>query len=91
MYINGILARWIFDRNKDKHAFYVEESYVMPWMYPYLRPCGTIMKLEKEPLPSPEQDPNLWDDIKARDRAYWDRLTDELLTRAEFRRDGEGF
>lgn len=87
MHINGILARMIFDRNKDEHAFYVEESYVIPWMYPHLRPCGLIMKLEKDPLPSPEQDPGLWDVIKARDRAYWEGLTGELLSSAEFCRD----
>ena len=89
MNINGILAHWIFDRNKDSHAFYVEESYVIRWMYPYLRPCGVIMKLEKDPLPSPEQDPKLWEGIVAQDRAYWDTLTSELLARAGFRSDAD--
>ena len=89
MHINGILARMIFDRNKDDHAFYVEESYVIPWMVPHLRPCGVIMKLEKEPLPPPEQNPQLWNDIKARDRTYWDGLSKELLARSEFRRDSD--
>ena len=89
MEINGMLARWIFDRNKEKHAFYVEESYVIRWMYPYLRPAGVIMKIEKDSLPSPQQDPKLWDDIVARDRAYWDKLAGELLARAEFRRNSD--
>ena len=40
MMINGILCRMIFEANKQKHAFYVEESYVIPWMYPYLTPTG---------------------------------------------------
>ena len=61
MAINGILAKWIFDWNKEKHAFYVEESYVIPWwMYPYLRPAGVIMKIEREQWPSPQQDRKLW-------------------------------
>jgi len=50
MAINGILARQIFDRNKEKHAFYVEESYVIQWMYPYLSPYGVIMKIQQRPL-----------------------------------------
>jgi len=84
MEINGILAKWIFDWNKDKHDFYVEESYVIRWMYPYLRPAGVIMKIEKEPLPSPQQDPALWAGIVAKDKAYWDQLSGDLLAREEF-------
>ena len=87
MAINGILAKWIFDWNKDKHAFYVEESYVIPWMYPYLQPAGVIMKIEKEPLPSPQQDRKLWDDIVAKDKSYWDNLTREFTNREEFVRN----
>ena len=89
MQINGILAKWIFDKNKDKHSFYVEESYVIPWMYPFLRPAGVIMKLEKDPLPPPEQNQALWADIVARDKAYWDKLTADFLARDEFRRSSD--
>jgi tetratricopeptide (TPR) repeat protein len=87
MAINGILAKQIFDKNKDKHAFYVEESYVIPWMYPYLRPAGIIMKLEKEPLPSPQENPELWKQIVEHDRQYWNTLTGEFLAREDFRRN----
>ncbi|MEI6147588.1 MAG: DUF2723 domain-containing protein [bacterium] len=89
MAINGILARWIFDRNKDKHAFYVEESYVIPWMYAYLTPHGVIMKIEKEPVPPPQTDPQLWAGIVARDKAYWDKLTAEFVAREEFVRNND--
>ena len=87
MAINGILAKWIFDWNKEKHSFYVEESYVIPWMYPYLRPAGVIMKIDKEQLPSPQQNPKLWQDIVAKDKAYWDALTREFTNREEFVRN----
>ncbi|MEI7435515.1 MAG: DUF2723 domain-containing protein [bacterium] len=89
MAINGILAKWIFEKNKDKHAFYVEESYVIPWMYPYLRPAGVIMKIEKEPIPSPQENPALWKDLVARDKAYWDALTTEFNNREEFCRNND--
>lgn len=89
MTINGILARWIFDRNKDKHAFYVEESYVIPWMYAYMTPFGVIMKIEKDPVPSPQENPKLWADIVTRDRNYWDKLSKEFLAREEFRRNSD--
>ena len=52
MTINGILAELIFEENKAKHDFYVEESYVIRWMYPYLTPHGLIMKLNRSRWPS---------------------------------------
>jgi tetratricopeptide (TPR) repeat protein len=89
MEINGILAKYIFDWNKTNHAFYVEESYVIQWMYPYLSPAGVIMKIEKEMLPAPQQNPKLWQDIVAKDKAYWDKLTKEFTAREEFRRNAD--
>ncbi|MFZ4397274.1 MAG: protein O-mannosyl-transferase family, partial [Kiritimatiellia bacterium] len=87
MAINGILAKWIFEWNKEKHSFYVEESYVIQWMYPYLLPAGVIMKIDKEPLPSPQQDRTRWDEIVAKDKAYWDTLTHDFTNREEFVRN----
>jgi tetratricopeptide (TPR) repeat protein len=89
MNINAILTKWIHDRNKDKHAFYVEESYVIPWMYPYMEPAGIILKINKEPLPSPKQKPELWKKIVARDTAYWDKLCSDFLARREFQNDSD--
>lgn len=65
MQINSLLSRLIFDRNKNEHPFFVEESYVIDWMYPYLEPHGLILKLQPEPLKelSPEsidRDTQFW-------------------------------
>jgi tetratricopeptide (TPR) repeat protein len=81
MEINGIIARQIFEKNKHKHEFYVEESYVIPWMYPYLEPYGIIMKINREPLRG------LTAETVARDREYWAGLTDELMSDEKFLRD----
>jgi len=89
MTINGILARWIFDRNKDKHAFYIEESYVIPWMYAFLTPYGVIMKIEKDPVPGPQEDPKRWTAIVERDRLYWNKLSKDFLAREEFQRNSD--
>ncbi len=78
MAINGSLAKWIVDHNKDQHEFYVEESYVIPWMYPYLEPHGLILKLNKEPMK--ELDPA----VVAQDRRFWDALSRELLADPHF-------
>jgi tetratricopeptide (TPR) repeat protein len=79
--INGEVARWIFEQNKERHSFYIEESYPIVWMYPYLEPCGLIMKLNKEPLP------RLTDEVIARDRAFWKDYCHQLLADPRFQRD----
>jgi tetratricopeptide (TPR) repeat protein len=71
--INAEVARWIFEHNKAKHSFYVEESYPILWMYPYLEPCGLIMKLNASPLPS--LDPK----VVQQDMVYWKKLCADLL------------
>ena len=87
MAINGILAKWIFEKNKAKHSFYVEESYVIPWMYPYLKPAGVIMKIEKEPLPSPQENQAYWQALIQHDFMYWEQLLTGFRKRQEFLRD----
>jgi hypothetical protein len=64
MSINGLLAKIIFDKNPDRQ-FYIEESFPLDWMYPYLEPHGLIMKINRQPLPEmPEE-------IVQKDREYW--------------------
>jgi tetratricopeptide (TPR) repeat protein len=81
MMINGILAKMIFEANKHKHDFYVEESYVIPWMYPYLEPHGLIMKINAQPLPDLSQD------VIQKDRAFWDWEEKRLMNNTKFLRD----
>ena len=64
MNINGIVIRWIFEHNKDKHEFYVAESYEMDWMYPFLEPCGLIMKL----TPTAK----ITEEVIAQDMVFWE-------------------
>ena len=78
MNINGALTQWIFEQNKDKHEFYIEESYVIPWMFPYLEPHGMILKISQEPVA--QLDPA----IVTRDHDYWDALSKTLLADAHF-------
>lgn len=81
MAINGILTKDIFEHNKERHAFYVEESYVIPWMYPYMEPFGIILKINKEPQTgfTPE--------MVKRDTEYWDALFKDLKDDPKFHRD----
>ena len=67
MSINGLITKVIFDRNPDRE-FYVEESFPLEWMYPYLEPHGLIMKINRQPLAQ------LPADTLAQDREYWRKL-----------------
>ena len=83
MEINGILTKMMWDHDRLRHAFYVEESYVIPWMYPYLSPHGLIMKLNADRTP---YDPK----TTAKDRDFWDWYTRRLLSDPMYRRDFAG-
>jgi len=80
MEINGILAQMIFERNNYKHDFYVEESYVIAWMYPYLTPHGLIMKINPQPTP-------LTEEHVRNDQDFWDWYTRRLHGDNKFIRD----
>ncbi|MFA6632408.1 MAG: hypothetical protein WCU90_08920, partial [Kiritimatiellia bacterium] len=80
MEINGILCDMIFQKNKSRHAFYIEESYVINWMFPYLTPHGLIMKINAERTPIERA--TLQDDMM-----FWDWYTRHLLRSPMFRRD----
>jgi tetratricopeptide (TPR) repeat protein len=72
MNINGLLTKVIFDHTPD-HEFFVEESFPLDWMYPYLTPFGIIMKINRQPLPE------LTEDIVQRDHDFWSRFSDRLI------------
>ncbi len=72
MAINGLLTKIIFDKNPD-HEFYVEESFPLDWMYPYLSPYGIIMKINRQPLPE------LTDEMVNKDHEFWSQFSQRLI------------
>jgi len=71
MMINGLLCKVIFDHNPN-NEFYIEESFPLPWMYPYETPYSVIMKINRNPLPE------LPDEIFQRDHAFWSKYSERL-------------
>lgn len=63
-----------------KRTFYVEESHVLEWMYPYLTPHGLIMKINNKKTP-------LSDKVVKQDTDFWNWYTDRLLNDDRFLRD----
>ena len=72
MQINGLLARMIFDRNPNRE-FYIEESFPLDWMFPYLEPHGLIMKINREALPV------LSAATVQNDQDYWQPRVQEMI------------
>ena len=72
MEINGLLAKIIFEKNTN-HEFYVEESFPLDWMYPYLEPHGLIMKINRLPLTE------MSDEIVRRDHDYWTKYVAPMI------------
>jgi len=72
MQVNARIARKIFDSNPDRE-FYVEESFPLDWMYPYLSPNGFIMKINREPVAE------LSAGTLRKDREYWMRFSDRAI------------
>ena len=72
MMINALLVKDIFDHNTNCE-FYVEESYPLDWMYPYLSPNGLIFKLNREPLPA------LTKKMMDADHAFWAKQVGSML------------
>ncbi|MBI5819857.1 MAG: DUF2723 domain-containing protein [Verrucomicrobia bacterium] len=82
--LNGLVSKQIFDKERDKHAFYVEESFVIQWMYNYLEPYGIIMKINRDVLPK------ITPDKVALNRKYWTEYIQKYLVSDErFRRDDD--
>jgi hypothetical protein len=72
MSINAGLARIIFDRNPDRE-FYIEESFPLDWMFPYLEPHGLIMKINRAPLAE------LSAETVQADQDYWQPRVQEMI------------
>jgi beta-lactamase regulating signal transducer with metallopeptidase domain len=72
MAVNALLARVVFDKNPGRE-FYIEESYPLDWMYPYLEPHGLILKINGEPLAE------LTPELVQTDRAFWQPLMTGIL------------
>lgn len=70
--LNSAIAEWIFLNNRDQHRFFVEESFPMPWSYPYAIPHGLCYEISHDPVP------NLSPEIVAQDQKFWTNYIQRL-------------
>jgi hypothetical protein len=72
MEINALLTKVLFDHETNRQ-FYVEQSFPLDWMYPYLEPHGLILKLDHEPLNE------LSDETIRKDNDYWNKIMSPMI------------
>ncbi len=77
----GAILRWLWEKNRDEHEFFVEESFPIEWTYDYAVPHGLIYRLNKTRLES------LPKEVVDRDFAYWQEYSARLLGDPNFRKD----
>lgn len=75
-----VTLRLLWEKNKDKHDFYVEESFPIEWTYDYATPHGLIYKLNKEKVDITPAD-------VAKDFAFWKDYKKKLLDDPNFAKD----
>ena len=81
--VNAIAAQKIFEKNKQAHTFYLEQSVPMAWTYPYMLPAGLIFKL------SPMTMKAIPPAAIAEDYRFWDAYAARLLADPTFRLDDD--
>jgi tetratricopeptide (TPR) repeat protein len=78
---HAAIAQWIFEKNKDKREFFIEESFPMEWTYAYAVPNGLSYRLNKEPLQT------LPPEVVEQDFTFWNAYVDRLLGNKNFHED----
>ena len=78
---HSVVTRLIWEKNRDKHEFFVEESFPLKWSYDYAIPHGLVYQINKEPLKE------IPADVVEKDFAFWKKYIGDLLANPNFNKD----
>ena len=78
---HSVVTRLIWEKNRDAHDFFVEESFPLDWSYDYALPHGLVYQILKEPLKE------LPADVVQKDMEFWQAYVQGLLQDPEFAED----
>jgi hypothetical protein len=78
---HSVVTRLIWEKNRDAHAFFVEESFPLEWSYDHAEPHGLIYQIHREPLKEiPEESVQ-------KDFAFWEDYIQKLKANPEYAKD----
>ncbi len=75
------ILKWLWEKNRDAHEFFIEESFPLKWTYDYAIPHGLTYRLAKDKVAS------LSPEVVAEDFAFWADYKTRLLEDPEFKKD----
>lgn len=78
---HSVVTRLIWEKNKDAHEFFVEESFPLEWSYDHALPHGLVYQIAKDPLKE------LPADVVKKDMEFWNAYVEALLQNPEFAED----
>lgn len=78
---HSVVTRLIWEKNRDAHEFFVEESFPLKWSYDHAEPHGLVYKIHREPLKEIPAE-----SVRA-DFAFWDAYSKKLLANPAFSHD----
>jgi tetratricopeptide (TPR) repeat protein len=78
---HSVVTRLIWEKNRDAHEFFVEESFPLKWSYDHAEPHGLVYKIHREPLKEIPAE-----SVRA-DFAFWDDYSNKLRANPEFSKD----
>jgi len=80
-FLHSVVTRLIWEKNRDAHEFFVEESFPLKWSYDHAIPHGLVYKISKEPLDA------IPPDVVKKDMSFWREYTERLLANPDFAKD----
>jgi tetratricopeptide (TPR) repeat protein len=75
------VSQWVFEKNRDRHEFFIEESFPMKWSYDYAVPHGYLLRL------MPEKIDSIPAGLVSQDFAFWENKINELFENPRFHGD----
>ena len=78
---HSVVTRLIWEKNRDAHEFFVEESFPLKWSYDHAEPHGLVYKIHREPLKEITAE-----SVRA-DFEFWDAYALKLHANPEFSKD----
>jgi tetratricopeptide (TPR) repeat protein len=75
------VLKWIWEKNRDQHDFFIEESFPIEWTYDYAIPHGLVYQINKTKLDT------LPKDAVEEDFRFWKEYKTRLLNDPEYHND----
>lgn len=75
------VLKWLWEKNRDRHEFFVEESFPIEWTYEYALPHGLVYQINKTKLDK------IPADVVVKDLDFWKKYVDRLLADPSYGND----